>query len=108
VSVSRNKPNIKYIVVFNPATPEETFVPLVEEVPRMRMSMECVIIFCRTDDCGTIYLFMRDRLGDEFSEPIGALDWARYRMVDKFTSCTHPEVKKQILEQFCKTHSRLE
>ena len=108
VSVSPNKPNIKYIVIFKPATLEETFAPLVEEVRRMRMSMERVIIFCRTlDDCAMIYLFMRDRLGDEFTEPIGAPDRARYRMVDMFTSCTHPDVKKQILEQFCKTHSRL-
>jgi len=70
VSVSPNKPNIKYNVIFKPATLEETFALLVEGVPQMRMSMERVIIFCRTlDDCGMIYLFMRDRLGDEFSEP---------------------------------------
>ena len=58
VSVSPNKPNIKYTVVFNPATLEETFAPLVEEVHRMRMSMERVIIFCRTfGDCGMIFFF---------------------------------------------------
>ena len=102
VSVSPNKPNIKYTVVFNPATLEETFAPLVEEVHRMRMSMERVIIFCHTlGDFGMIFFFlMRDRLGDEFSEPIRAPDRAQYRMVDMFTSCTHSDVKKQILEQF--------
>ena len=110
VSASPNKPNIKYIVIFKPGTLEETFAPLVEEVRRMRVSMERVIIFCRTYDtcsCGMIYLFMKDRLGEEFTEPIGAPDRARYRVIDMFTACTHPDVKRQILEMFCDTHSRL-
>jgi len=37
VSVSPNKPNI-----FETATLEETIASLVEEVNRMRMSMECM------------------------------------------------------------------
>ena len=58
--------------------------------------IEHVIIFCRLlGDCG---MFTRDRLGDEFTEPIGAPDCARCRMVDMFTSRTHPDVKKQTLE----------
>jgi ATP-dependent DNA helicase RecQ len=108
VSASPNKPNIKYIIVFKPGTLEETFAPLVEEVRRMRLNMERVIIFCRTyDSCGMIYLFMKDRLGEEFTDPIGAPDRARYRVIDMFTACTHPDVKKQILELFCNTRSRL-
>ena len=54
-----------------------------------------------------IYLFMKDRVGEEFTDPIGAPDRARYRVIDMFTACTHPDVKKQILELFCNTRSRL-
>ena len=62
--------------------------------------IERVIIFCRLlNDCGMIHLFMRDRLGDEFTEPIGAPDCARCRMVDMFTSCTQKEANSGILLQ---------
>jgi len=58
--------------------------------------MDRVIIFCRSCDATSmIYLFMKSILEEEFTNPIGAPDLAKYRMVDMFTSCTHPAVKEK-------------
>lgn len=55
VSLSPNKPNIKYIVHSKPGTFEETFAPLVEEVRKLRCNMDRVIIFCRSlESCSLI------------------------------------------------------
>ena len=108
VTVSPNRPNIKYVVYSKPGTLEEVFAPLVEELKRLRLSMERTIIFCRTyDDCSMLYLYMRDRLGEQFTDPVGAPDRARYRVIDMYTACTHPAVKEQVLAEFCDTHSKL-
>lgn len=108
VTVSPNRPNIKYVVHSKPGTLEEVFASLVEEVKRLRLSVDRTIIFCRTyDSCSMLYLFMKDRLGTEFTDPIGAPDQARYRMIDMYTACTHPSVKKQVLDEFCASHSKL-
>ena len=57
VSVSPNKPNIKYSVLVNAHSLEETFAPLVEEIRVKRMAMDRTIVFCRTyDQCGRIYI----------------------------------------------------
>ena len=99
-SVSPNRANIKYVV--QPATNiEEAFEPLAEEVKCKRVEMGRVIIFCRTyDNCSHIYMFLRDCLGKEGVQPIGAPDLAELRLVDMFTACTHPPVKEKILSNF--------
>lgn len=102
IAESPNKPNIKYAVINNPGTLEETFAPLVEEVRRNRNITVKTIVFCRTyDACSQLYLFMKCRLGQEFTEPIGAPDLARFRLVDMFSACTHQKVKDSILNSFC-------
>ena len=95
VTVSTNRPNIKYSVCSNPGTIEETFTPLVHELQELRLTMGSTIFFCRTyDSCSSIYLFMRNKLGKKLTEPIGAPDCARYRVMDMFTACAHPDVKQ--------------
>ena len=54
-----------------------------------------------------IYLFLKSRHGAEITEPIGAVDFARFRLVDMFTACTTATVKRTILELFCKSDSNL-
>ena len=62
VSVSPNKPNIKYSVLLNVRSLEETFAPLVEEVRQKRKNMDRTIIFCRTyDQCARIYNYVYGR-----------------------------------------------
>ena len=108
VAESPNKENIKYIVHYNPGTVEETFVPLVEELLRCRSTTDRVIVFCRTyDSCADIYLYLRSRLGREFTEPIGAPDFARFRLVDMFTACTERDIKEHIIDAFSVPDSHL-
>ncbi len=108
VSVSPNKPNIKYHVNRKEGDIEETFAPIVEEVRRCRLSMDRVIIFCRSyDDVAHIYLFLKNRIGCENVEPIGAPDLAKFRLVDMFTACTVPNVKECIIKSFTNLTSPL-
>ena len=99
VSISPNKPNIKYYVKMNVHTLEETFAPLVEELRQKRRRMDRTIVFCRTyDQCARIYMFMASRLGREMMEPIGLWqDLSQFRLVDMFSACTHLSVKETIL-----------
>ena len=53
-----------------------------------------------------VYYFFKRRLGVEFTEPPGAPDLARFRVVDMFSHCTHESVKNTIMTQFT-TNSRL-
>ena len=48
VSVTPNKPNIKYEVIQRCGTLEETLAPLVEELRRQRRLMDRVLIFCQS------------------------------------------------------------
>lgn len=107
VSISPNRENIKYML--KPACDIElTFTPLVEELRSYRTSIGKVIVFCRShDDCSHIYLYFKSVLGVESSEPIRAPDLAPFRLVDMFTSCTHPAVKDDILKHFCSTQGVL-
>lgn len=108
VSESPNKPNIKYVLKRDPGTLEETFASLVEEVRRCRQTTDKTIIFCRTyDHCARIYLYMKSRLTKQFTEPIGAPDLARFRLIDMFSACTHPDVKEVIISGFSIPDSNL-
>jgi len=108
IAVSPNKSNIKYSVIQKPASLEEVFAPLVERVKQKRTNMDRTIVFCRSHDATSmIYLYMKSRLEEEFTDPIGAPDLAKYRIVDMFTSCTHPSVKEKIVQAFCGTQSKL-
>lgn len=100
IAQSPNRANIKYSVRVVKDL-EETFAPLVEEVKQLRTNIDKIIIFCRThDDCSHMYLFITSRLGKECFQPVGAPNLARFRIVDMFTSCTHPQVKDSILQSF--------
>ena len=102
-----SKPNLKYVVCKKGPSLEEDFAPLVEEIRQKREHMERTIIFCRTyDGCAHIYMYLERRLGKEATDPIGAPNLARFRLVDMFTACTTKGVKETILSQFC-TDSQL-
>ena len=50
---------------------------------------------------------MKSRLNKQFTEPVGAPDLARFRLVDMFSACTHPDVKESIVSTFSIPHSTL-
>ena len=108
VSEVPNKPNIMYNVISHPGTLEDTFAPLVEEIRKYRTETNRVIIYCRTyEACSMIYMFLKSRLGAEMTEPCGAVDLSRFRLVDMFCACTTTSVKNAILQSFCSTNSKL-
>ena len=49
------------------------------------------------------FLFFRDVLEEEITDPIGFPDIAKFRLVDMFTACSTPS----ILKSFSSTNSRL-
>ena len=50
---------------------------------------------------------MKSRLNKQYTEPVGAPDLARFRLVDMFSACTHPDVKESIVSAFSIPHSTL-
>ena len=51
--------------------------------------------------------FFKSKLWAEITEPIGAVDLARFRLLDMYTACTTSNVKETILELFCKSDSNI-
>ena len=55
------------------------------------------------EDCADIYLYFRESMGDLFTEPVGAPDLSRFRLVEMYTKCTESDVKTQIVSSFTGT-----
>ena len=108
VAIAPNRPNIHYSVEKRGESMESTFSGLVQELRTKRLDMPRVIIFCRSyEDVGHLYTFMKTSLGQEFVEPIGAPNVARFRLVDMFTACTEKGVKDTIISDFTNRTSPL-
>ena len=54
-----------------------------------------------------MYLYLKNCLGKEFNEPIGAPDWTQFWLIDMFSACTCADVKDDILKFFCLPNSSL-
>ena len=75
---------------------EETFASLTEELRKNRKNTDKTIIFCRTyKDTSHIYLYFKNMLGNEMTDPIGYPDVSKFRMIDMFTACTTSDVKER-------------
>ena len=67
-----------------------------------------MIVFCRRyEECASLYQYFHTSLGNEFTEPIGAPDISRFRLVDMFTHPTKKDVKDSIIRSFCQPDSHL-
>lgn len=101
ISASPSRDNIKYAIVPSEGF-HEAFKALLEGLRRLRTDFPRTIIYCRKfRDCGELYLFFRDNLGDSFTEPTDAPDLPQFRLVDMFHSCTDQSVKDIIAPLFC-------
>lgn len=69
--------------------------------------MERTIIFCQQETCARLYLLFRLFLNTEFTTPRGYPDLPQFRLVDMYTSGTHPSVKESIASSFTKVDSVL-
>ena len=60
-----------------------------------------IIIFCKTYiDVASIYRYFKTSMKENFTEPNGAPDLSRYRLVEMYTRCTQQYVKDTIIEKF--------
>jgi len=85
------------------------FAPFVEELQTKKEAIERVISFSHTYDNATdLYLFFKNRLGEEISQPPGLQHLARFQLVDMFTACNHPDVKNIVLKQYQDPESSLQ
>ena len=63
--------------------------------------MPRVLIYARSYNlCSQVYLFFKQELMEEFTEPISAPDLSQFRLVDMFLSVTEPDHKDHILSSF--------
>ena len=108
VSVSPEKSNITYWVR-QKSSIEEVFTPLADKLKSERANMpRVIIIFCkRCEKCAILYQFFLSNLQEEFTEPVGAPNLSRYRLVDMYMSATDESVKHSIVKSFCKVDSPL-
>ena len=80
------------------------FLPLVNGLKKHRTNFTRTIVYCRSFiDCGNLYLYFRDNLGMDFTEPRDAPCLPQYRIVDMYHSSTDPQVKEKIAEMFAKS-----
>jgi superfamily II DNA helicase RecQ len=97
------KPNIIYYVKKKTDTNVSS---LVKGLAHWLITLKCdtpkIIIYCRRFDvCSEMYLLFRYFLKEHFTNPIGAPDLAKYRVVHMYTgSCTQKEVKEHIVKSF--------
>ena len=102
VSISPCKANIMYSVGSFTTIPD-TFHPILNRLCSDRSKFPRTIIYCRRfEDCADLYVFFRDKLGADFTEPPGAPDLPRFRLIDMYMSCTDPVVKEEIISAFTK------
>ncbi len=110
VSIPTLKDNLIYYVT-KKTTISENFTTLANKLLKERTDMGRVIIFCRKCEDVTvthIYFYFRRILGQSGTEPKGAPDMARFRLVDMFMHCSHKSVKDQIIKLFTtKSHLRI-
>lgn len=96
VTVSPDKTNLVFQVQSFESL-ERTFLPLIEELKLKRVSMERTIVYCQQQEvCARLYLLFRLHLASEFTEPVGCPDLPQFRLVDMFTSGSHPAIKERI------------
>ena len=100
VAMSPCKANIMYAVgMFT--TISETFSPMLERLRADRLDFPQTIVYCRRyEHCSNLYLYFKRQLGMDFTEPPGAPDLPRFRVVDMYMSCTEQIVKEEIIKGF--------
>ena len=94
------KDNIFFSVAIKSSI-EQVFSPIVHRLLEERMTMDRIIIFCRKySEVSSIYSYFKRSLCDSFTEPRGAPDLSRYRLVEMYTRCTQQSVKDSIVQNF--------
>ncbi len=100
IAQSPNKLNIMYQVLYKEDSISEAFTALIDEIWGKREHMERTIICRKYDECSELYTCIRRALGNKYTEPVGAPDLARFRLVDMYTACTSKSgYSQRVLQQ---------
>ncbi len=93
--------NLVYAVGKFNSTVDSCLEPVICRLKDKRSKLPRVIIYCRTlQDCSDIYISFRNSLGIHFTEPPGAPDITRFRLVEMYTSVTDCSIKDDIIRLF--------
>ena len=101
VEVCPDKPNLMYSI--QPFDPDHTINDIVRELKDKRVQMDRTLIFCRRPlDCGVLYEKIRNKMGEDFTEPRGMPHRIpEVCLVDMYTGGTSKLVSDTIVKQFC-------
>ena len=101
LSVSPHKKNVVYVVK-RKGEMEEVVQILARGLQNLRTEMPRIIVFCkRYEECSRMYRLFKYYLKHSFTEPPGAPNLVKFRLVDMYTKCTEGDVKEAIVESFC-------
>lgn len=82
---------------------EKTFDKVALKLREEGTKFPRIIIYCQTySDCSNLYLYFRRYLGIKFTDPPGAPDMPRFRLVDMYIGCTETAVKDELVHMFCR------
>ena len=100
IATSPDKANLSFCVKER-GTIEDTLGPVGQRLRLERSTMQRVMIFCRKyEHCADLYDFFHCLLGHECTEPVGAPNRARFRLVEMYSSATEKEVQDSIIKSF--------
>lgn len=100
LTISPCKKNIMYAVRSFKSIPV-TFGPLLEKLRKERQAFPRTVIYCQhLEECADLWLYFKSNLKNELTEPIGAPNLSRFRLVEMLHCCNTPDLKAQILESF--------
>ena len=79
-----------------------------DDVRKVGINYPKTVIFCRTyKDCSNLYLTIRTKLGQRFTEPFGYPDFHQFRLVEIFTRVATTAMKDTILQSFSRENGTL-
>ena len=81
---------------------------LADEFKERRINFPKTVIFCRSyKDCGDLFVMLRHKLGEDYTEPKGYPDFDEFRMIEVYTRVAKPEKREEIIKLFVIPESNL-
>ena len=102
VGLSPMRDNIRYAV--QAVTSLDDFSSkLATGLRHMQNTFPKMVIFCtKYDNCCSLYLLLRSKLGSHFTFPSDCIDLQEFRLVDMYSSASTVEMKQKILMSLVK------
>ena len=103
-----NKVNIRYAVEEKPTDIMSLFGPIIRCVQQHGIKSDRIIVFCRTyDDCSAIFQLLALELSSRNVFVFPDEPGPRKFICEKFTTCSSPKTKSDVLASFTKPNGVL-